>query len=304
MRAEPGGLAPASARTMALGVIGDPIDHSLSPRLHELMIARAGVDARYLPLAVRAADLEAALRGMRALGIRGINVTAPHKLAALPYLDRAGGDAARIGAVNTICREDDGSLSGHNTDPQGLEAALRAAAGVSWTAPGWQGGAALILGSGGAARAALLALSRLGFVSLFVAGRRPEQAAVLAAFGASLGGAAVRALGLSATELAALTSSCSLDLIVQATSCGCGAQAALSPWPQGLPIPAATPLLDLVYGRQPTPFLRQGGERWVMDGLPMLIWQGAHALQHFTGATLPPIAVARAWERQLRQEGV
>ncbi len=298
---------PASGRTRTFGVIGDPIEHSLSPALHEMMLAHWGVDARYLPFRVEAERLEAALEAMRALGITGINVTLPHKLPAAALVDRLKGDAALLGAVNTVRLERDGALSGHNTDVRGLELALRHGGDEAFIGRG-KGvrGAALVLGAGGAARAAVLALARRGLDPIVVAARRPARARDLldclrSALPASI---SAESTGLSAAALSETVARIQpVALIAQATSCGIGEQAEVTPWPVDLSYPEGAALLDLAYRSEATPFLRHGDRHPRSDGLPMLIWQGALALRVFAGTPIPAPDQVREWERNLREGG-
>jgi len=113
-----------------IGILGDPVSHSLSPRLHNAAFAALGLDYVYVPLPVRAAEVGAAVRGLAALGLRGANVTIPHKGAVLPFLDELSEEARLCAAVNTIVVDDDG-LRGYNTDVEGVRAALAAAAGAA-----------------------------------------------------------------------------------------------------------------------------------------------------------------------------
>ncbi|NLT92935.1 MAG: shikimate dehydrogenase, partial [Actinobacteria bacterium] len=157
-----------------IGILGDPVSHSLSPRLHNAAFAALGLDYVYVPLPVRAAEVGAAVRGLAALGLRGANVTIPHKGAVLPFLDELSEEARLCAAVNTIVVDDD-DLRGYNTDVEGVRAALAAAAGA---AP--EGEPALVFGAGGAGRAAALALARLG-CPLTLVNRTPAAAERLAA---------------------------------------------------------------------------------------------------------------------------
>ncbi len=150
------------------------MSHSLSPRLHNAAFEALGLDYVYVPLPVRAPDVGAAVRGLAALGLRGANVTIPHKGAVIPYLGELSDDARLAEAVNTIV-VDDGRLRGYNTDVEGVRGALVAAAGDPL-----RGEAALVFGAGGAARAAALALSRLG-CPLTIVNRTPAAAERLAA---------------------------------------------------------------------------------------------------------------------------
>ncbi len=155
------------------GVIGWPVAHSRSPRLHGHWLARHGVDGAYVPLAVAPERLEAAVRGLHAAGFRGCNVTIPHKQAVMALCDRVDATAHRAGAVNTLVFSPDG-IEGSNTDGSGFLANLRAH-GVDPAA-----GPALILGAGGGARAIAAALRDCG-IAVTVANRTPARAEALAA---------------------------------------------------------------------------------------------------------------------------
>ena len=169
-----GGLIRISGTTELVGIIGDPVRHSLSPAIHNAAFAALGLDMAYVPLRVAADQVGAAVLGLRALGFRGANVTVPHKAAVVPFLDSLEGDAALIGAVNTIVAHG-AALRGHNTDVEGVRRALHEACG-----DGLRGHKALLLGAGGAARAAALALARLE-MRLTIVNRSPEAAERLAA---------------------------------------------------------------------------------------------------------------------------
>ena len=140
------------------GVMGWPVGHSRSPRLHNFWLARAGIDGAYIPFAVPPERVEAALRALPALGFAGTNVTIPHKEAVFTAVDETDAIARRIGAVNTVFAREDGTLAGTNTDAFGFVEALRGRLG------GWSGAGATatVLGAGGAARAIIAALQDEG----------------------------------------------------------------------------------------------------------------------------------------------
>lgn len=162
-----------TGRTLLAGVIGWPVSHSRSPRLHGYWLDRHGIDGAYLPLPVRPEDFATAVHGLRAAGFRGANVTLPHKQAAFAVCDEVEDAAREAGAVNTLIFAEDGRILGRNTDGSGFVANLRAH-GVDPAA-----GPALILGAGGGARAVAQALRREG-AAVTVANRTPERAEALA----------------------------------------------------------------------------------------------------------------------------
>lgn len=176
-------MPSATAKTIKAGVIGWPVEHSLSPRLHGFWLDRYGIDGIYLPLPVAPPNIEDAIRALPKLGFVGANVTVPHKEAAYRTVDSLSETARKIGAVNTIVCDEDGELFGDNTDAFGFIENVRA------TAPAWRGDAApaLVLGAGGAARAVIAALIDAGAPEIRLANRTRERAdALLAHFGAPL----------------------------------------------------------------------------------------------------------------------
>ncbi|MBX6320493.1 MAG: shikimate dehydrogenase, partial [Rhodospirillaceae bacterium] len=146
-------LRTLTGRTRLAGVMGWPVAHSRSPQLHGFWLRRYGIDGAYVPLAVAPERLEAALRGLVALGFAGANATVPHKEALLGLVDRVSEEARRIGAVNTLVIDEEGRIEGRNTDAYGFLENLRSCAG--WEAAA---GPAVVLGAGGAARAVVVAL--------------------------------------------------------------------------------------------------------------------------------------------------
>jgi shikimate dehydrogenase len=284
-----GGLISVSATTRLVGLIGWPVEHSLSPALHGAAFAALGLDYAYVPLPVAPEQVGEAVRGLRALGFRGANVTIPHKAAVMPHLDWIARDAALAEAVNTIVVEDDGTLSGFNTDISGFTRALEQVCGAPPLPPG---APALILGAGGAARAAALALARLG-ASLTVVNRTPERARRLAdriASGVPSASVAVRALeDLDATLVGAQR------LLVNATSLGMTGAVQV---PRGFAdnVTAGQVVADFVYTSGLTDLLAQAQAQGaiVVDGLSVLVWQAALAFELWTGARAPVDAMCRA----------
>ncbi|MBD0345829.1 MAG: shikimate dehydrogenase, partial [Coleofasciculus sp. Co-bin14] len=154
--------------TKLLGVIGDPIEHSLSPVMHNAAIASLGVDYVYLPLPVKPADLSVAIAGFKAISLVGFSITIPHKQAILPLLSNVSSVAQVVGAANTVWRTETG-WSGTNTDVEGFIAPLQA---YNWD---WSQTTALILGYGGAARAVVVGLTQLGCTEIHVVGRNVQK---------------------------------------------------------------------------------------------------------------------------------
>ena len=261
-----------TSRTHLVGLLGYPIEHSVSPAMHNAAFAHLGLDWVYLPRPVLPERLGEALRGLPALGFRGANLTIPHKEQALAYLDDVTPEARALGAVNTITIEDY-RLVGHNTDADGFLAAL--------TEAGGQYQRAVVLGAGGGARAVVYVLRKLG-ISVTVANRTPERALRLS----------VDVCALDAPSLGEALKQA--DLLVNATPVGMWPAVEASPLPEGLNLAPDLTVFDLVYNPWETRLLRQArlsGARTI-SGLGMLVYQGAAAFRLWTGIE-PPLEVMR-----------
>lgn len=250
------------------GVIGWPVAHSRSPRLHGFWLERHGVDGVYVPLAIRPEHFMTAVRGLAQSGFAGANVTIPHKLSAFALCDVVDDTARRAGAVNTLVF-DDGRITGSNTDGWGFVANLRA----HGVAP--DRGPALILGAGGAARAIAAALQAEG-IPVSIANRTPERANQLAA---DLPGLAIvpwEAAGAALRDHA---------LVVNATSLGMAGHAPLDLDLAGAPDQLA--VADIVYVPLETPLLAAARARGlrVVDGLGMLLHQAVPGFRAWFGVT-------------------
>ncbi|MBM3867580.1 MAG: shikimate dehydrogenase [Verrucomicrobia bacterium] len=285
----PDTLTLADLRTAAfapgqLGVLGDPIAHSLSPAMHNAALTQlapahprlAGV--RYHRLHVRAEELPEALTLLHARGFAGLNLTVPHKVQALTLVATLSPQARRAASVNTLVRTPAG-WDGHTTDGQGFLEALRERTGGTT-----RGRPVVLLGSGGAARAVAAACLADGCASLHLHNRDAAKAADLAA---SLADARVRAAGLAEIKAAADA------VIVNCTTLGLK-PADASPLPAGQ-LAAGQFVFDTTYGTEPSRLLRDARERGVAgcDGRAMLRWQGALAFRLWNGM-LPPDAPMRA----------
>ena len=275
-----GGTTGIDGTTTVVGIIGDAVRGSLSPRLHNAAFAALGLDWCYVAFQVTRDRLEAAIRGLPALGIAGVNVTVPHKEAALAYLDETTDDARLVGAVNTI-RVDGDRLIGHNADTVGLLDALRNDGGIMV-----RGQRAAIAGAGGAARAAAFALAGAGVAGVTIINRNWDRAAALADTLRRAFRCAVDAVPLDGR--AVVTALREATLLVQATTVGGGAQRALSPIP-GQALHPDLFVMDMIYAPEETVLLREAraaGCR-TLGGLPMLVYQGARAFEIWTGHAAP-----------------
>ena len=278
-----------SGTSIVVGVIGDPVRHSLSPVLHNAAFAALGLDWVSVAFGVPSGALDAALAGARALGLRGLSVTMPHKEAAFSKVDRASEAAARLGAVNCVLVEPDGLL-GENTDGAGFVAALRRGAGFDPS-----GRRCLVAGAGGAARAVVLALGQAGASEVVVVGRSPARVADAA----SLAGEAGRA--------GAPSEAAGAELVVNATPLGmAGTEGAglLPPIDPELVGPGQL-VVDLVYAPRPTRWLVLARRRGAttLDGLGMLVNQAALQIELWSGRHAPVEAMWHALAAQSDREG-
>jgi shikimate dehydrogenase len=280
-----------TAHTALLGVLGHPVGHSLSPAMHNAAIDALGLDWVYLALPVPAEGLATVVRGLEAIGCRGLNITIPHKQAVAGLCRRLSPLAERVGAVNTLVPLEGGGWLGTNTDVEGFLTPLR---GQSW-----QGRQALVLGNGGSARAVVAALVELELDTITVVGRRPEA---LAAFAADCSSWAPR-LGTCTLDRPLEPLLAAADLVVNTTPVGMNSdQCPLSPGQLAVLRPMAT-VYDLIYVPRPTQLLRQAAARGcsTIDGLTMLVHQGAASLRLWSGRSdVPVAAMAAAAEAALR----
>lgn len=276
--------------TRLVGVLGDPVAHSRSPAMHNAAFRALGMDWCYVPLHVAPAQLEAALRGLVALGFVGANVTIPHKEAVARLADERTPAAEAIGAVNTLTILPGGRLRGDNTDAGGTLAALREA-GVEVA-----GQRAVVLGAGGSARAVAYALAASG-AQVVLANRTPERAAALAASLQPRVAGRLEAIALADTGAlqAALDEA---RLLVNATSVGLHPGPDLSPLPEGARLHPGLAVLDLVYAPRQTRLLRQAVHAGcqAVEGLRVLVHQGALAFEMWTGRPAPIEVMSHAAE--------
>jgi shikimate dehydrogenase len=265
--------------TTLVGVIGWPVKHSLSPAMHNAAFAESGLDWVYVPLPVYPDHVGEAVRGVRALGFAGANVTVPHKQAVLAHLDEVSRAAQVIGAVNTIVVRD-GALHGDNTDATGFIASLRE------TGFDPAGTYCALLGAGGAARAVAHALADAGALQVCIYNRNFSRARDLCRDMAKFH-SDVRFEPASLNDVAGIGDD--IDLVVNTTSVGMWPHTEASPWPHELRLPAQITVCDLVYNPRDTLFLTQaravGAE--TVDGLGMLVYQGAAAFEIWTGRPAP-----------------
>jgi shikimate dehydrogenase len=269
-----------NADTKICCLIGDPVEHSLSPLIHNVAYQALGINYAYVSFRVK--DIKQAIEGIRGLGIRGASVTIPHKTTVLKYLDRLDPLAEKIGAVNTIVN-DDGVLTGYNTDGDGALQALEEVTTLS-------GKKAVLIGSGGAASAIAVGLKAKG-VKLVVLNRTEAKANKLAK--------KVNASGFG--SLNRLSEIASADILINATSVGMPPKTDQSIIFKGLLHNRLT-VFDIVYNPKETRLLIEARERGcnIVYGYKMFLYQAARQFELFTGlkAPLPAMesALTQAWE--------
>ena len=266
--------------TRLCGVIGDPVSHTLSPDMHNAAMASLGLDYAYLAFRVKSAELGAVIQGMKALGIRGLNVTIPHKVAAVQFMDELDPLAANIGALNTIVN-DSGRLKGYNTDAGGFLQSL--------LADGFnpRGKKIVLMGAGGAARAIGFALAQSGaYITVLNRKIEMEQAVQLAENLSRVAKSKVEAFELDAANLK--TALVKADLLVNATSVGMTPGAGETPVPANI-LQAGLTVFDVVYAPLETRLLREAAAKGcrVISGLEMLVRQGALSFELWTGKAAP-----------------
>ena len=269
-----------SGKTKVCGLIGDPVEHTMSPAIHNAAFRELGLDYIYLPFHVKKEELGNAIAGMRALNIRGLNVTIPHKVDVLQFLDKLDPLAEKIGAVNTIVN-DDGFLTGYNTDAAGwLQAMLSRGCDPS-------NRKVAVLGAGGASRAISFILAERG-AHLVILNRRLELewAEELAGRISTTFGRETRALELNRTNLTGALEKA--EILVNATSVGMSPDTDQTPVDSDLLRPDLI-VSDIVYNPVKTRLLREAETAGVktVEGLEMLVWQGALAFEKWTGQKAP-----------------
>ena len=267
-----------SGKTKVCGIIGDPVEHSMSPAMHNAAFNKMGLDYVYVAFSVKKAELGKAIGGMRALNIKGLNVTIPHKVAVLELLDKLDPLAEKIGAVNTIIN-DDGKLTGYNTDATGFLQPLLEN-GIET-----RGENIVILGAGGASRGISFILAERG-ANLTILNRQVERAKELANRIRQTFGSEVASLELTKENLSRVLNK--TDILVNATSVGMSPNSEETPVNADLLKPGII-VYDIVYNPVKTRLLQQaeaaGAE--TISGLDMLVWQGALAFEKWTGIKAP-----------------
>lgn len=254
------------------GVIGFPISHSMSPLMHNREFQAFGMEDYYTAFPVHPDQLENAIDGIRALNIKGINVTIPHKVAVIDFLDEIDEEARLIGAVNTI-KNENGRLIGSNTDGQGYLRSLLSVVNSSLTSKN-----VLVIGAGGAARAIITSLARHGVKHIDIANRTVSKAEQLAQHANQF----VSANGLTINEAEEKLSD--YEIVINTTSVGMSPEVTECPIRIGN-LRKGTIVSDLIYNPLTTLLLKEAKEKGAItdNGVGMFVHQGALAFKKWTG---------------------
>ncbi len=277
-----------TGKTAVYGIFGYPVKHSLSPLMQNAAFSKKAIDAVYVPFEVPPENLKEAVDGVRALGVRGLNVTVPHKERIVEHLDYLSDEAELLGAVNTV-KNENGELTGYNTDAEGFLRSLLEE-GVEL-----EGKRALMFGAGGAARAVGYALLKGGVKFLNIVNRNFSRGKEVGELLGKLGNVLVYPLKESTVEVLLED----VDLIVNTTSLG------MKPDDPHLfdysKIPSGVTVVDIIYNPPETPLLKAAREKGckTVNGLGMLVHQGAVAFEIWTGEKAPVETMREVLKREL-----
>ena len=280
-------------KTVVCGLIGDPVEHTLSPVIHNTLAQETGRNLVYVPFHVKAGQVEDAVRGAKALFIRGLNVTVPHKSAVIPYLSSVEREAALIGAVNTLVPEE-GGYRGYNTDLTGLGRAL-ASDGINLS-----GEQVILLGAGGAARAAAFLCALRGAREVWILNRTLSRAQELAdEVNRAAERACVKPLALSDWRQIPE----GRYLAIQGTKVGLAPDVDRAPIEEEGFYRLIHTGCDLVYRPARTKFMRLVEEAGGMafNGLKMLLYQGVEAYELWTGVSVTESQAEICYERMKKE---
>lgn len=276
-----------TGKTQVVGLFGYPLSHTLSPVMHNAAFASLDLPFVYIPFPVEPAHLEEGVKGIRALNLRGVNITIPHKQNVMAFLDRLTPEAELIGAVNTIVN-DNGILTGHNTDGAGFVKALEETGEKDLKSR-----YVLILGAGGAARAVAVSMALRGAGRIVIAGRTIGKAQeITAVISERICGACASVFDLHSSrlpdELAAA------DIIINSTPIGMYPKHDVPPFVDLSVCHPGALVCDLVYNPVDTSLLKAARDKGLgtLSGIGMLVWQGALAFKLWTGQQ-PPVELMR-----------
>jgi shikimate dehydrogenase len=268
-----------SGHTRLYAVIGDPVSHSLSPRIMNSAFSQAGIDAVYVALTVRETEAEQAMQMIRTVGLAGVNVTMPLKQAIVPYLDQLSPTAKQVGAANCVINTD-GVLTGHNTDCTGFRLSL---SNHFKSAPS----KAFLLGAGGAARAIASELVRWGCKKLVLTNRSQDKAEALSELLRETGTCQIKVLPWNPADWEATLNA--TNLIINATSLGMGGKGSVAELLCWKGISRQAIIYETVYNPLDTDLLTQARQHrfQVVEGIELLLWQAVAGFEIWTGVEAP-----------------
>ena len=283
-----------NGKTRVCAIIGDPVEHSLSPVMHNAAFKKLGLNLVYVAFTVTSTELKTAVLGAKSLGLRGLNVTMPHKNAVISHLDAVDSTAKSIGAVNTVLNNQ-GKLIGYNTDGSGAMIALQ----ENGVHP--EEKKLVLLGAGGAAKAIAYQAAQ-DVEELVILNRTPEKAKKLAEALKSFG-AKVKAGTLSSKVLEEELPT--TDILVNATSVGMHPDVDISPVPSDL-LHSDLSVMDIIYNPLETKLLKDAKSAGakVVSGIEMLLYQGAVAFEIWTNCPAPVEVMREAALNELEKQGV
>ena len=281
-----------NGKTKLMGLIGNPVEHTMSPAIHNTIAGHTDENMVYVPFPVKD-DIESAIKGAYALGIQGMNITVPYKSEAIPYLKDIDKEAEMIGAVNTLVRVE-GGFKGYNTDLPGLYRAILSE-GIEV-----KGNKIIIVGAGGAARAAAFMCAFNGAKCLVILNRTVEKAQRIA-------DEVSEKTGFSNIDVMAISDYMQIEgegwLVLQATKVGLHPNVEETPISDSAFFKKASVVYDLIYTPQETMFMRlakQEGAK-AYNGLKMLLYQGVAAYEMWNGVSVPEEVVEKAYQALLEK---
>ncbi len=281
-----------TGKTKIVGVIGDPVEHSRSPQMHNAAFEALGLDYVYVPFRIEADALPAAIEGFKAINVVGLNVTIPHKQAVIPLIDEISLEVELIGAVNTLIFED-GQIKGDNTDGSGFLDGLTET-GLELR----EDDSALVIGAGGSARAVVVALGSVGVAPIFIANRTISRAMKLAKDLSETIDISIHGIGLDDPRLAGIVNNAALVVNTASVSMDTSKPPLIRvEWLQ-----PQTAVCDIVYTPPNTRLLMAAAEKGchTIQGLGMLVHQGAIAFEKWTKAAPPVTTMKGALQQALR----
>jgi shikimate dehydrogenase len=279
-----------TGKTKIIGVIGNPVEHSISPQLHNTLSRYLGLDLVYIPMRPEKDQLENAVKGLKAINITGFNVTIPFKNDIIKYLDECSEEATLMGAVNTV-KNLDGRLYGYNTDAEGFSCSFKMESDT-----GFEGKTVAVLGAGGASRAIAVKVAMEKASKVFILNRTLPGACEIAELINRSFSCTASASGLNSPEAAGILKRS--DIIINTTPLG------MYPHPDDSPLPEfdgfrkSQIIYDTIYNPPMTKFLAAASQKGckTINGFGMLIFQGILAYEMWTGIKVPDDTVCRLFE--------